>query len=53
MTSIIILLSIIGAVFSAYDHAVGEEIFQYSRVAYCKEDILKAYECEPCQRHPK
>ncbi|KAM3146402.1 hypothetical protein pb186bvf_001371 [Paramecium bursaria] len=52
MTQIIILLSILGSVLSAYDHALGEDIFQYSRVAYCKEEILKAYDCEPCKRHP-
>ncbi|CAD8116015.1 unnamed protein product [Paramecium primaurelia] len=35
-----------------YVHEFGEDIFQYTRASYCSIDIINAWDCEPCKRHP-
>ncbi|KAM3135540.1 hypothetical protein pb186bvf_012396 [Paramecium bursaria] len=51
MTQILFILAILPLVFGDYDHELSEDIFQYSRAAYCSADIIERWDCEPCQRH--
>lgn len=48
---IILLLSII-AVFSRYDEQLSEDLYQYSRVAFCSDELINDWSCDACQKNP-
>lgn len=54
MKSSLILATLLSIVYCVdFDPILAEDIFQYSRVAYCKAELIQTWNSESCARHPR